>query len=97
MRDRCQCAMLFYALSDDTRQHIMEILSQGEMCVSEIGRHFDVAQPTISHHLDVLKRAGLVTSRKEGREVYYSLNVCHIVGCCGPFLSRFGLRLAHEE
>jgi DNA-binding transcriptional ArsR family regulator len=90
------CSLFFHAVSDGTRQRILELLLDGEMCVSDIGRHFDTAQPTISHHLDILKRAGLVTNRKQGREVYYSLNSSCVCDCCGPFFSKLGFRLEKE-
>ena len=48
-----------------------------------------MSQPTISHHLDVLKRFGLVTSRKEGKQVYYATNRERVVRCCGRLASRF--------
>ncbi len=90
------CSQFFHAVSDGTRQRIMEMLRDGERCVSDIGRPFDMSQPSISHHLDILKRAGLVTSRKQGREVYYSLNSSCICDCCGPFFSKLGFRLEEE-
>jgi DNA-binding transcriptional ArsR family regulator len=91
------CATFFHAVSDRTRQRILELLVHGELCVSDIAGHFDMAQPSISHHLDMLKRAGLVTSQKRGREVYYSLNKASFCDCCGPFFRQFGLRLEPEE
>jgi DNA-binding transcriptional ArsR family regulator len=91
------CATFFRAVSDSTRQRILQLLVNGELCVSDIAKHFDMAQPSISHHLDMLKRAGLVTSQKRGREVYYSLNRGPFCDRCGPFFRQFGLRLEPEK
>lgn len=80
-QDRC-CRVL-QALADRTRLGILGLLREGEMCVSDIAQHFDMTQPSISHHLDVLKRAGVVESEKRGREVYYRYTGETIVECCG--------------
>ena len=88
-----QCGLLFKALSDPTRQKILELLAEREQCVSDIVEHFNMSQPSISHHLDMLKRAGVVNANKRGREVYYSLNRGCICDCCGPFFSRFGIAM----
>ena len=76
------CSRIFQALADRTRLRILELLKEGELCVSEIGERFAMTQPSISHHLDVLKRAGLVSSEKRGREVYYRFKRDAIVECC---------------
>jgi len=88
------CTTVFGALADATRLKILELLKrERELCVSDIASHFDMKQPSISHHLDVLKRAGLVTSEKRGREVYYSFNTGAIIECCGSQLRLFDLEL----
>ena len=62
------------ALGDETRQRILQILqNDGEKCVSDLVEEFSVSQPTISHHLHFLKQANLVTSRREGKQIYYRL------------------------
>ena len=72
------------ALADETRQRILEILqTEGEKCVSDLVDAFNVSQPTISHHLNFLKQANLVNRRREGKQIYYSLNQDNIVECCG--------------
>ena len=78
----------FKAVGDPTRLKILSLLRKKEMCVSEVCDQFDMAQPTISHHLSILKNAGIVTARKEGKSVYYSLNPCCIDSCCGGFMKR---------
>lgn len=65
---------LFHALSDETRVSIVEMLQDGERCVCELQDALDAAQSRLSFHLKVLKDAGLVIDRKDGRWVYYALN-----------------------
>ena len=71
---RTIAARWFHALSDKTRLEIVELLSHGERCVCELQDTLDAAQSRLSFHLRILKDAGLVTDRREGRWVYYSLN-----------------------
>jgi ArsR family transcriptional regulator len=66
-------AKLFHALSDPTRLEILERLRGGERCVCDLQGALDAAQSRLSFHLRTLRDAGLVTDRKEGRWVYYSL------------------------
>jgi ArsR family transcriptional regulator len=65
---------LFHALSDETRLGIIELLRKGERCVCELTDTLDAAQSRLSFHLRVLKDAGIVRDRKEGRWVHYELN-----------------------
>ena len=62
---------LFQALADASRRAILQSLTQGEAAVRDLTARFDLSQPAISQHLAVLKDAGLVVSRREGRLVYY--------------------------
>ncbi len=64
----------FHALSDETRLEIVRLLSHGERCVCELQKTIGAAQSRLSFHLRALKDAGLVTDRREGRWVYYSVN-----------------------
>ncbi|MEX1184932.1 MAG: metalloregulator ArsR/SmtB family transcription factor [Gemmatimonadota bacterium] len=66
-------ARLFQALADETRVRLIEMLSAGECCVCELQESLDAAQSRLSFHLRVLREAGLVNDRREGRWVYYSL------------------------
>ncbi|MDQ3551179.1 MAG: autorepressor SdpR family transcription factor [Bacteroidota bacterium] len=66
--------ILFKALNDQTRREILEMLRAGDKTAGEIADQFNISKPSISHHLDLLKQAGLVESVKEGQYVYYSLN-----------------------
>jgi len=66
--------ILFKALNDSTRREILELLQEKDRTAGEIADHFTISKPSISHHLDLLKQAGLVESVKEGQFIYYSLN-----------------------
>jgi len=65
----------FKALADPSRRHILELLSNGDMTAGEIADHFDMAKPSISHHLNILKSAGLVTDERRGQNIVYSVNL----------------------
>lgn len=67
-------AKVFHAFSDETRLLILEQLKEGEQCVCDLTEAFKTGQSRLSFHLRVLKEAGLVLDRPEGRWVYYSLN-----------------------
>jgi ArsR family transcriptional regulator len=69
-----RAAELFHALSDQTRLSILQRLRLGEKCVCDLTDALDAAQSRLSFHLKVLKDAGLVTDRREGRWMYYTLN-----------------------
>lgn len=63
------------ALADPARRHILTLLKKGDLNAGEIASHFDMTKPSISHHLNLLKQAGLVTARRSGQNVIYSLNL----------------------
>jgi len=65
---------VFKALSDPTRREILRILSHGEKTAGELAGGFDMTKPSMSHHFAVLKEAGLITSRREGQQIWYRLN-----------------------
>lgn len=65
---------IFKALNDETRREILELLRKKEMTAGDIANVFTISKPSISHHLDILKQADLVTSEKQGQFVIYSLN-----------------------
>ncbi len=65
---------LFKALNDPTRRRMLELLGKEDMSAGEIADQFDMSKPSISHHLDLLRQAGLVESVKKGQFIYYSLN-----------------------
>lgn len=65
---------LFKALNDPTRREILEMLKESDLTAGEIADQFNISKPSISHHLDLLRQAGVVESVKEGQFIYYSLN-----------------------
>jgi ArsR family transcriptional regulator len=78
------------AIADDTRQQVMNLLCCEWLCVSDIvDRMGGVSQPTISHHLAVLREAGLVHTRRDGKQVFYSLDQDAVAVCCGTLMQRF--------
>jgi ArsR family transcriptional regulator, arsenate/arsenite/antimonite-responsive transcriptional repressor len=74
LKDSDRAAALFHALSDGTRFSILQRLRFGERCVCDLTDALDAAQSRLSFHLKVLKDAGLVTDRRDGRWMYYTLN-----------------------
>lgn len=73
-KKRIKAALLFHALSDETRLELLDRLKQGEQCVCELTDALQTGQSRLSFHLRVLKEAGLIHDRPEGRWMYYSLN-----------------------
>lgn len=65
---------IFKALSDETRLNIISLMKEGEICVCDITETLQVSQPKISFHLNVLKEAGIIKDRKQGKWVHYSIN-----------------------
>ena len=84
------CVTFCRALADETRQAILQALLEGEKSVGDLVESFSTSQPTVSHHLTILKNLGLVTRRKDGKYVYYSINQENVVECCGMLIARFG-------
>ena len=70
------------ALADDTRQKIMSLCCCKQLSVSDIVDALEVAQPTVSHHLKILKNAGLVTARRQGKEILYTFNQRRLASAC---------------
>jgi ArsR family transcriptional regulator len=82
------------ALADDTRQRIMKMLccewmSVGDVVTALSETNASVSQPTVSHHLGILKDAQLVSWRREGKQVFYSLNQERVSLCCGMLMANF--------
>lgn len=67
--------ILFKALNDPTRREILEMLREKDLTAGEIADRFNIAKPSISHHLDLLKQAGLVLCEKQGQFMVYSINL----------------------
>ncbi len=82
-----ECLELLRALADQTRQEILIVLiNEKEICANDIAKHFKLSRPTISHHLNLMKRSKILYSRKEGKEIYYSINKVYIKELITSFL-----------
>ena len=83
-------AVLFAkALADETRQKIMGECCCCWMSVNEIVEKVHVSQPTVSHHLAILREADLVNVREEGKQTFYALNQRRVASCCGQLMIKF--------
>ena len=69
---------LFQALSDPTRRKILDMLRKKDLTAGEIADAFNISKPSISHHLDILKRANLVAAEKQGQFITYSINTTEL-------------------
>ena len=65
----------FRALADPTRRRILQLLNEGDLTAGEIAEHFEMTKPSVSHHLAILKQAGLVTDERQGQNILYRLNL----------------------
>jgi DNA-binding transcriptional ArsR family regulator len=88
-KDTIDVVVFAKAIADETRQRIMALCCCRRMNVGDIAQEIGVTQPTASHHLAILRDAGLVTLEREGRETYYSLNQARITVCCGRLMLAF--------
>ncbi|MCO5186327.1 MAG: metalloregulator ArsR/SmtB family transcription factor [Anaerolineae bacterium] len=77
------------AISDETRQEIMQLLCCDWLSVGDVVERMGVTQPTVSHHLAVLRHAELVNTRREGKQVFYTLNQDAVSVCCGMLMQTF--------
>lgn len=85
----CRYEFFMCALANETRQSILKLLLHQEMSVGKVVEAFPLSQPTISHHLAILKRAGLVLARREGKQVYYTANRACVKDCCQQLFEQF--------
>lgn len=85
------------ALADPTRQKIMDAVCCCWLNVGEIVDAVGVSQPTVSHHLAILREAGLVNMREDGRHTFYTLDQEKVVLCCGRILTAFAPDLIQVE
>lgn len=77
----------FKALSDNTRRKILDLLKEKDMTAGDIADYFQITKPSISHHLNILKQAGLVNDERKGQYIYYSLNTSVFEDVVGWFIS----------
>ena len=87
---------IFKALADKTRQDILELLEKEEMNVTDICQEFDISQPTVSHHLQILKNCSLVESRKDGKNIYYHVKKEIVRGAFGEVIRRMQISIVME-
>ena len=86
-----EMAALMRLLGDGTRIRVLGLLQRGEMNVSALCGELELAQPTVSHHLGLLRDAGLLLTRRAGKQVYYSLNPKHITAISEESMLRLNL------
>lgn len=77
------------AIADETRQKIMKLCCCCWRSVSELVEKTGMSQPTVSHHLAILRDAGLVDIRHEGKQTFYTLDQSRVVACCGQLMVVF--------
>jgi ArsR family transcriptional regulator len=77
------------AIADQTRQEIMRLLCCQWLPVGDVVEQTGVSQPTVSHHLAILREAGLVTTRRQGKQIFYTLNQDAVAVCCGVLMQNF--------
>lgn len=87
----------FKALADPTRRHILELLRTKDLTAGEIAEHFDMTKPSLSHHLNTLKTAGLVEAERDGQNIIYSLNTSVLQGLMGWFYTFTDRSEDHER
>ena len=87
---------VFKALSDPTRREVLRLLSHGERTAGELAGQFDMTKPSMSHHFAVLKEADLVRSRRDGQQIYYSLNTTVLQDVLTRMWDLFGTRPGPE-
>lgn len=88
---------IFKALADKTRQEILELLGEEEMNVTDICSEFKTSQPTISHHLQILRNCHLIESRKEGKNIYYYTRKEVIQDVFGTVVRKMHITIINEE
>lgn len=92
----------FKAFGDPSRLKILTILANGELTVNEIVKKVGLSQPTVSRHLAILREAGAVVDRRDGQQVFYSLNkeniqTCCVDFCCGLDIPKMGFRIIDKR
>lgn len=87
----------FKALADPTRRRILELLRTKDLTAGEIAEHFDMTKPSLSHHLNTLKTAGLVDAERDGQNIIYSLNTSVLQGLMSWFYTFTDRNEDHER
>ena len=81
---------IFKALADPVRRKILELLGEGDMAAGDIASHFNITKPSVSRHLAVLKSSGLVSAKKNGQKIIYSLETEAVREIMRWFYNSFG-------
>ena len=89
--------MVFKALSDPTRRRVLELLKARPMTAGELADHFAVSKPTMSAHFAVLREAGLIASKKQGKSVVYELEMSVLEDALLSFAQIFGWKLQESR
>lgn len=87
----------FKALADPTRRKILELLSRQDRSAGEIANYFNISKPSISHHLNILKNAGLISDERQGQSIVYSLNTTIFQDVLKWFFDFTGKQIAENE
>jgi ArsR family transcriptional regulator, arsenate/arsenite/antimonite-responsive transcriptional repressor len=80
---------VYKALADPNRRKILSLLKKEEMTVSDLHAHFKITMPSLSHHLDILKRANLVIDERQGQYKLYSINTSVFEEVVNAFMNYF--------
>lgn len=87
----------FKALADPTRRKILELLSSQDRSAGEIANYFNISKPSISHHLNILKNAGLISDERQGQLIVYSLNTTIFQDVLKWFFDFTGKQISENE
>jgi len=87
----------FKAMADPTRRKILRMLGEREMTAGEIAARFDISAPSMSHHFNVLKNADLISGRREGQQIIYTLNTSVVQNLLALFMDLFEVKPTREE
>ena len=87
----------FKAFSDPTRLRILKLLASKEMSVNEIVKKIGLSQPTVSRHLSILREAEVVSDRRDGQQIFYSLNKKSVESCCTGFCDCLVIPVPREK
>jgi ArsR family transcriptional regulator len=86
----------FKAIADPTRREILRLLRRGEMTAGDLAERFDMTKPTMSHHFSVLKEADLLTSRRDGQQIWYGLNTTVVQDLMAWAMDLIGSEIGNE-
>jgi ArsR family transcriptional regulator len=88
---------VFKALADPTRRRILRLLSEAELTAGQLAEQFQISGPSMSHHFNVLKAADLIRARRDGQQIYYTLNTTVFQDLVAALFDLFGKNGAARE